>query len=300
MNTDSFFELEVTNVPSVDEDILVSELFALGAEGVAEDLEFTQPLLEYEAKAVHRESTQLKAYFRYGPSIEELKALFTRYPHVNYSFQEKASQDWLEEWKKGYTAFLFVEGIWIVPSWETPSSNISQYLQIDPGMAFGTGTHETTRIAAELLVKSMKSYARPAVLDVGTGTGILAMVAELKGASRVLGIENDEGALPVAQKNLEQNRMTSTSLSLTPLEEIQDTYDVVIANIVDGVLSRLQASLWSRLPPGGSLVLSGILREREAIFLESFKPWTHAHEESPFFERLEMGDWIGYLLTRRK
>src|SRR5690606_13567455 len=116
-------------------------------------------------------------------------------------------------------------------------------LYIDPGMAFGTGTHETTRIAAELMVDAIQSENVSSVLDVGTGTGILAMIAAKSGARAIDAIDIDPESERVANENFARNGCAEIRASTTPLETIQKQYQMVVANIIDGVLIRLGSGL---------------------------------------------------------
>src|SRR5690606_7022875 len=134
-------------------------------------------------------------------------------------------------------------------------SEAKRVLRIDPGMAFGTGTHETTQLAAQILSDLAAKQPLVSVLDVGTGTGILALLAELLGAEVVQATEIDSEARRVARENLVRNASRSVVVLEDQLESLSNTFQVVMANIIDGVLLELGADLCRRVKPGGHLIL---------------------------------------------
>jgi ribosomal protein L11 methyltransferase len=163
----------------------------------------------------------------------------------------------------------------IVPTWEEVEQQPGDLvMRIDPGMAFGTGGHETTRLCLEVLEQCMECRewpAAPSLLDLGTGSGILAMAAALLGAGRILALDIDPDAVVVAQENLQLNALEdSVECGTTPLESLTERFDIILANILAEELVRLAPYLAERLNPGGSLILSGILREKEALVRKGF------------------------------
>jgi ribosomal protein L11 methyltransferase len=197
-------------------------------------------------------------------------------------------RDWLAEWKKGFKPFELAGGHWVVPSWcETPSE-AKHAIRIDPGMAFGTGTHETTQLVAEALLDL--KVAGGSVLDVGTGTGILAILAQQLGAKRVWATEIEADSRRVARENFNLNNCGDIIMNDRQVEDLNEKFTIVVANIIDGVLVRIQDALKARVKPGGWLVVSGIIGEREKDFVEGFqlpagKQWA---------ARKQKGDWILY------
>jgi ribosomal protein L11 methyltransferase len=160
-------------------------------------------------------------------------------------------------------------------------------------MAFGTGTHETTQVVAQLLQNESQNSAHESVLDVGTGSGILAVLAHHLGFETVNGNDNDPECLRVAQENVIINKAeSSVNILQDDISEISDSYDIVIANIIDGVLIQIQKDLVRCLKPGGRLIVSGILRERWPLFKEKFILNSRLHVK----EVIEKGDWIGVTL----
>jgi ribosomal protein L11 methyltransferase len=180
----------------------------------------------------------------------------------------------------------------IVPSWEEPQPQPSDIvLRLDPGMAFGTGGHETTRLCLELLeqiMDNMPTLLSPSVLDLGTGSGILAMAAVQLGAGRVCAVDIDPLAVEVAQENLAINGLADqVECSTTPLESLDGCFDVILANILAEELVRLAPFLNERLSAGGSLVLSGILVEKEELVRSGF-----SFQPLKYLETLIEGEWV--------
>lgn len=278
--------------PRSSEDDLSLFCFEFGAQGVSEDLKYSQPDVRYHPDVIESPRFDVNVYFDAKPSEEFFLQLQSRFPGVKVSSFDEQSKDWLEEWKKGFKPFVFVEPIWIVPSWCERPVEAQHFITMDPGMAFGTGTHETTRLAAQLLVETLGAVSRPSVLDVGTGTGILAMVAYMLGAGPVVAIDNDPEARRVARENLADNKCSAIAVPDANVEDIREPYDIVIANIIDGVLLDLQGALSRVLKPGGKMILSGILFDREEEFFKKFLASSGLKLE----KKIKDGEWVGALL----
>ena len=173
-------------------------------------------------------------------------------------------EDWSNEWKKYYHPIRVGKKIIICPSWESCEQNEEDVkITLDPGMAFGTGTHETTRLCMQLLENYITSETR--MLDVGCGSGILAITALLLGAKSAVGVDIDELAVKVAQENAERNRV-SDKLDLICgdlTEKVEGKYDVICANIVADVIIRMSHDICSFMKSGSILLCSGIIGPRE-------------------------------------
>ena len=172
-----------------------------------------------------------------------------------------ADEDWATSWQQYFKTFEIIPGLVIKPSWEAYQPQPGQHvLELDPGMAFGTGQHASTRMALVLLARALRDAPCPRALDVGTGTGILAMASAAFGAGKVLAVDNDHEAVTVARENIAINRMEAViEVGGTPAEAIEGQYQLVLANIVHDVLVELAPTLTRLTAPGGCLVLAGIL-----------------------------------------
>jgi len=171
---------------------------------------------------------------------------------------------WVRETRRKFRPLQLVEGVRVAPSWSRTRKRPGEtLLRIDPGEAFGTGLHPTTKMCARLMTEAMAEFDRPTVLDVGTGTGILAMTASAKGAGEVTATDNDPRALRVAAENCKNNGL-AVNVTSTPVEKMKKKRHVVTANIFLKELMRLAPFLNKLTPPGGYVVLSGLTNEQAA------------------------------------
>lgn len=209
------------------------------------------------------------------------------------------SEDWSSSWKVHFKPLRVGKRLLIVPTWEDviklPDDLV---MRIDPGMAFGTGGHETTRLCLELLESVMDDgalLAQPSLLDLGTGSGILAMAASLLGCGRILALDIDPEAVAVARENIALNNLSDCIESgTTPLESLLEKYDIILANILAEELVRLSPYLASRLKLGGALILSGILAEKEQLVREGFAPLP-----IKFCQTNTDGEWVAMLYRNK-
>lgn len=201
-----------------------------------------------------------------------------------------AEEDWASSWKEHFKPLPVGKQLLIIPSWETPSaSEERRVITLDPGMAFGTGGHETTRLCLECLEQILSDDPDPRapVLDLGTGSGILAIAAAKLGIQRIDAVDIDPQAVVVAEENCRLNRVAdAVHCSTTPLEQLPGGYRVILANILAEELVKMAPELSKRLLPGGLLVLSGILAEREQFVIDGFAAQPLSLEAS-----LAAGEW---------
>ena len=177
-----------------------------------------------------------------------------------------ATEDWAEAWKRHYRPLRIGQRIVISPSWEEPALGAGDVLiKLDPGMAFGTGTHPSTQLALRLLEK----YIRPrsVALDVGTGSGVLAIAAVKLGATRVIATDIDPEAVRTAEENARLNEVRNQITLLVDSVIDSGRYDLVVANILADVLADLllHENLAARVAPEGVLILSGIIQQRREV-----------------------------------
>jgi ribosomal protein L11 methyltransferase len=294
MSDNKYFRVRLSQVPADLEDVITTHSFGCGASGVTEALVFTQPDLTYDPTLVNVPTHELDVFFPNNPEQDFFKGLTEYSAMIKWQIFEEENKDWLEEWKKGFVPFRLIGDFWVVPSWLTPPPECKHPIYIDPGMAFGTGTHATTQMMAffihKLAEKHKANLADWALLDVGTGTAILAMLAQMSGMGLVAGIEIDPEARRVARENVKLNKLPQIDIPETQLDEIRGPYDVVVANIIDGVLINIKKDLLRVLKPGGHILLTGILEERDNHFFEKFFEGTNLE----VVRRLEKDEWVGY------
>lgn len=243
---------------------------------------------------------RLKVYFEDIETpeqlITELTAALQQVPAVranNVQLQLGEAvqiEDWSEKWKQNFSSFRVGPHLVVSPSWEKVATCPEDVvIEIDPGMAFGTGSHATTKLCLEVIADLMDADAAPgSMLDVGTGSGLLALGAAALGCPEILANDIDPVACDVARKNIaangyhEQIRVTED-----PLEELPGTFDLVVANILAEENVRLGQHFVAHLNPGGYLVLSGILREKEDFVRQGFSGLDLVFSECRYQE-----DWI--------
>lgn len=193
-----------------------------------------------------------------------------------------ADQDWVRVWMDRWRPMHFGAQLWVVPSWLTPPEPDAANVILDPGMAFGTGTHATTAMCLEWL--AAHSPRDLDVIDYGCGSGILAIAALKLGAAHALGTDTDPQALTVSRENAERNQVTGRLAFCLPDALPADaSADVVLANILAGPLVHLAPRLTALVRPGGRLVLSGLLAnqadEVEAAYAAHFVLVRRVHDD---------------------
>lgn len=182
-----------------------------------------------------------------------------------------ADADWVRLTQSQFPPTKICERLWIVPSWHEPPDPQAINLRLDPGVAFGTGTHPTTRLCLQWLAGH--DVAGKSVLDYGCGSGILAVAAALLGARPVFGTDIDPQAVEAAQLNSRANGVGNEVAQYTPPAGLppQATYDIVLANILANPLKLLAPALLARVAPGGALVLAGILERQTDEMLAIYR-----------------------------
>lgn len=241
-------------------------------------------------------TVNLGAYFEESTNTDVIKsALESKLGVARIEVSAVADQDWMQKWKEGFEPVRIGDRLMIAPSWKLPvETEGREMIQIDPGMAFGTGTHETTRLCLEAVERHWRGGR---LLDVGTGTGILAIAgARLAPASRVVAIDVDPQALEVARENLAINRVSDLVelLEGRPVDLGDRTFDLIVANLTAEAIVHSMGDLANLLASGGSMILSGILIEFaedvERLLLEGgFK----------VIDKWLAGEWCA-LIARRK
>ena len=251
---------------------------------------------------VNGEDTDEKAVMASArKELEELRA-FCDIGEGSIEVEETEDIDWINNWKQYFHQF-YIDDLLVIPSWETVEEEDQgkMVLHIDPGTAFGTGMHETT----QLCIRQLKKYVTPdtVLLDVGTGSGILGILALMFGAQRVVGTDLDICAVEAVRENLESNHIDPEKFemmigNIITEKEIQDRvgygcYDIVVANILADVLVALSPVIVNQMKPGGIYITSGIIDDKEAVVVEAVKA-----AGLEVLEVAHQGEWVG--VTARK
>ena len=202
---------------------------------------------------------------------------------------EKENQDWSKKWKEKWTVTHVTERIAVVPSWlsyEPKENEIT--ITLDPGCAFGTGTHQTTQLCMKAIEKYLKKG--DSMADIGTGSGILAICAKKFGASSAYGCDNDETVIDVCIENAEINN-EECEFELKTADLLTEKYDFVCANILHNVLAEIMGDLKNIMKPDAKLVLSGILDEKKPVVLDAIDK--HGLK---IVETLTQDQWVAFVV----
>lgn len=211
------------------------------------------------------------------------------------TLDEKENQDWSKKWKEKWTVTHVTDRITVVPSWldyEPKENEIT--IILDPGCAFGTGTHQTTQLCMKALEKYLKKS--DSVADIGTGSGILAILAKKLGGDKVYGCDIDEAVIDVCKENAGVNGVgvgINVLFELNTADKITEKFDFVCANILHFVLAEIMGDLKNITKPNGLISLSGILDEKKDMVLEAIK-----RENLKIIDTLTQDQWISYVVQR--
>lgn len=190
-----------------------------------------------------------------------------------YRWEILEDKDWEREWMQNFHPMRFGQRLWICPSWKKPPQAHAVNLMLDPGLAFGTGTHPTTALCLEWLDNC--HLKDKTVIDYGCGSGILGIAALLLGAKEVMAIDNDPQALIATQDNARRNHIDSSKINVYLPDDAPTDYqaDIMLANILAGPLAELAPLLSQFTVANGLLVLSGIINSQAANLLTVYQPW---------------------------
>lgn len=210
----------------------------------------------------------------------------------NFTLEEKENQDWSKKWKEKWDVTHVTEKISIVPTWieYTPKSEDEIIINLDPGCAFGTGTHQTT----QLCMKALEKYFKPTqtMADIGMGTGILSILAKKMGASEVYGCDIDDTVIEVARENAKLNNEICT-FELGSADKITKKYDFVCANILHNVLFEIMGDLKNIMKDNAIMSLSGILQEKAPVVLEAIQ-----RENLEILEEIQQDQWTSFVVKK--
>lgn len=208
-----------------------------------------------------------------------------------FTAEEKINEDWFEKWKEGWDVTHVTDKIAVVPDWiDYKAKNGEITIKLEPGCAFGTGTHQTTQLCMKALEKYMKKDDK--VADIGMGSGILSILAMKLGASSVYGCDNDETVIDVAKENARKNGITEgCRFEFGTADKIDDEFDFVCANILHFVLAEIMGDLKNITKHGGLLSLSGILDEKKQTVLDAVK-----REKLEIVEEVHQDQWTSFIV----
>jgi ribosomal protein L11 methyltransferase len=239
-------------------------------------------------------STRLQALFTAGSDREQLRARLQRELALApdaLGFAELADRAWEREWLKDFHALRFGRRLWVCPWHEEVHDAGAIVVRLDPGLAFGTGTHPSTALCLEWLEAHLAPGST--VIDYGCGSGILGLAAAKLGAGGVAAFDIDPQALLATGENAEANGVAAMLQGFDDSSQLPAQCDLLLANIIAGTLCALAGELAARVRPGGTLVLAGILADQADVVAAVYAPW---FDIRPGGAR---GDWVALAGTRK-
>jgi len=300
----------VTKASAVE--VVSSVFYSLGCNGVVvEDPEMARRAIakgewdfyELPPGFLERDYVVVIAYFpEPGPQPDELRAVLTaslaesgeEFELVVGSVDEN---DWANFWKTFYHTVRVGKHLVVKPTWESHAAEPNDLvIELDPEMAFGTGTHSTTRFCMQLLEDHLQPGMQ--VWDIGTGSGILSIAAAKLGAGAITALDIDPVAVRTATANVEQNQLSSR-IKIQEMDFLEATpepkvVDIIVANIIMAVIERMAHKVWTVLPDQGLFLISGIIVSQWDVLLEKLGRWFTV------VEVLQDDSWVGALLKKRE
>lgn len=208
-----------------------------------------------------------------------------------FELEEKETEDWSKKWKEQWDVTHVTNKIAVVPDWiEYQPKDDEVIIKLEPGCAFGTGTHQTTQLCMKALEKYMKKGDR--VADIGMGSGILSILAKKFGASYVYGCDNDDTVIEVAKENAKKNGV-ECEFELGTADKVHDKFDFVCANILHFVLAEIMGDLKNLMKTGALMSLSGILDEKKQMVIDAYQK-----EGLELVEEIPQDQWTSFVVKR--
>ena len=208
-----------------------------------------------------------------------------------FVFSEKPNEDWSKKWKEKWDITRVTDKIVIVPDWiDYKEKSGEVVIRLEPGCAFGTGTHQTTQLCLKAIEKYMPQSARMA--DIGMGSGILAICAKKFGASYVYGCDNDESVIDVAVENAQKNSVECV-FELNTADKITEKFDFVCANILHHILAEIMPDLMNIMKTNAIMSLSGILDEKKSVVIDAINT-----NKLDIVEKIHQDQWTSFVVRK--
>ena len=283
-------------------DVIENAMLALGAQALTLQDGADQPILEPELGTMPVwDKTIVIGLFDADIDSNELLTNMELFYCAERSDQQQAfpshklelveDKDWERAWMDNFHPMQFGERLWVCPSWKDPEDSQAVNLMLDPGLAFGTGTHPTTAHCLRFLDKEVEGGEL--IIDYGCGSGILGIAALLLGADKMLGVDNDTQALTATGQNAQRNQIDAERFDVVLPQHTPDIKaDIMVANILAGPLMSLAENIAALTKTDGKLALSGILSHQAQEVRKAYQPWFNMTGLS------EQDDWI--ILTGTK
>jgi ribosomal protein L11 methyltransferase len=284
--------LEISiEIDPVAHEALSAFLFDLGCEGIVSEDSPQQAFKAYFSVQKDFKDIQTKI----NGFLQTLKDIFPDVHSPELIFSKIEDQDWNRQWRRFFRPDRVTERLTVFPAWEPIPKHIEDHLiKIEPGLAFGTGQHPTTRMCLEAMER-VAVQGSWAMLDVGTGSGILAIYGAKLGASRVVALDVDPEAIRSAEGNIRLNHLSEAiELSMMPLEKMKDRFSLLTANLTLVVILQLFPHFSRCVDQGGWLILSGLLIDQAKEVEEHFPKYGFSE-----YEALHQAEWA-CIIARKK
>ena len=300
----NYYELKISINPNLEE--IVSDIFFTNfdCEGVVleeetyKNLEMTSTTKGTLRVFLNQDENYENMSFKISNLLEKQKEVLKMRGFYekelgswDFSLEEKENQDWSQKWKEKWNVTHITDTITVVPSWIEYSPKPDEIIiTLDPGCAFGTGTHQTT----QLCMKALEKYMNPQdkVADIGTGSGILAILAMKLGASEAYGCDIDDTVIEVCYKNAKVNNV-ECKFELNTADKLNNEYDFICANILHNVLAEIMPDLKKLMKDNAKLALSGILDEKKDVVLDAIKD-----NGLKIIDTISQDQWVSFVVTK--
>ena len=300
----NYYELKISINPNLEE--IVSDIFFTNfdCEGVVleeetyKNLEMTSTTKGTLRVFLNQDENYENMSFKISNLLEKQKEVLKMRGFYekelgswDFSLEEKENQDWSQKWKEKWNVTHITDKITVVPSWIEYSPKPDEIIiTLDPGCAFGTGTHQTT----QLCMKALEKYMNPQdkVADIGTGSGILAILAMKLGASEAYGCDIDDTVIEVCYKNAKVNNV-ECKFELNTADKLNEKYDFICANILHNVLAEIMPDLKKLMKDNAKLALSGILDEKKDVVLDAIKD-----NGLKIIDTISQDQWVSFIVTK--
>lgn len=288
-----WYQLQVENCRPDKIEQLSEELEKSGALSITLTDKNDNPVLEPDpgTTPLWPEVIMNALYSEEMPAMQAIQQLTSLHDELTFRISTLEDQDWIRAGMDNFKPQRFGQRLWICPSWHTPPEPGAINLMLDPGLAFGTGTHPTTNLCLTWLEQN--PIKGKTLIDYGCGSGILALAALKLGAARVEAVDIDPQALLATRNNAETNDLLSEQLLIAQPENIKHTADILIANILLAPLITLRERLCALVNKDSTIVVSGLLREQAEILIDSWQK-DFMHQQTLYLE-----DWALLVFTPR-
>lgn len=275
------FETRHNDAEEISDALLALGALSVTVEDAAANAADEQPIfgepgamLDMQSWPSSRVAVLLDAQIEPGNFWKAFSGHDANYEAVPFEVRAIDDRDWVSETQRQFTPLLIENCLWVGPHWSSPPAGLvppAIRIQLDPGMAFGTGSHATTQLCLEFMLQRYQCSPKPLqVLDMGCGSGILAIAAAKLGAQEVTAVDIDPIAVQTAVNNAAANQVSIRSQQASA--KVQGQFDLVVANILSQPLKLLAPALTAYAKPGASLFLSGILARQAQAILDVYQP----------------------------